>query len=99
MLIFLVVSCYGGGFSNLPAFIADLFGTKELAAIHGYLLTTWSLGGLIGPTLVSQIYAATDSYVPVFHVFIGLISIALIIASLLKFDVKRIRKRQEAAVV
>lgn len=97
-LIFLVVSCYGGGFSNLPAFIADLFGTKELAAIHGYLLTTWSLGGLIGPTLVSQIYAATGSYIPVFHVFTGLIAVALIIATLLKFDVKRIRKQQRAAV-
>lgn len=98
VLIFLVVSCYGGGFSNLPAFIADLFGTKELAAIHGYLLTTWSLGGLIGPTLVSQIYAATGSYIPVFHVFTGLIIIALIIAALLKWDVSRIRKQQRAPV-
>lgn len=97
-LIFLVVSCYGGGFSNLPAFIADLFGTKELAAIHGYLLTTWSLGGLIGPTLVSQIYAATGSYVPVFHVFIVLIVVALIIAGFLKWDVKRIRKQQKEPV-
>ncbi len=94
MLIFLVVSCYGGGFSNLPAFIADLFGTKELAAIHGYLLTTWSLGGLIGPTVVSQIYAATGSYIPVFYVFTALIVVALVIAILLKRDVKRIRKQQ-----
>ena len=93
-LIFLVVSCYGGGFSNLPAFIADLFGTKELAAIHGYLLTTWSLGGLIGPTLVSQIFSATGSYIPVFYVFTGLIAVALVIAILLKYDVKRIRKQQ-----
>ncbi|WP_245583396.1 L-lactate MFS transporter [Salinimicrobium terrae] len=97
-LIFLVVSCYGGGFSNLPAFIADLFGTKELAAIHGYLLTTWSLGGLIGPTLVSQIYAGTGSYIPVFHVFIALIAVALVIAVLLKWDVRRIRKRQKEPV-
>lgn len=93
-LIFLVVSCYGGGFSNLPAFIADLFGTKELGAIHGYLLTTWSLGGLIGPTLVSQIYARTGSYISVFYVFIGLISLALIIAVWLKADIRRIQKKQ-----
>lgn len=92
VLIFLVVSCYGGGFSNLPAFIADLFGTKELGAIHGYLLTTWSLGGLIGPTLVSQIYSRTGSYLPVFYVFIGLILVALVIAVLLKADVRRIQK-------
>ena len=94
VLIFLVVSCYGGGFSNLPAFIADLFGTKELGAIHGYLLTTWSLGGLIGPTLVSQIYAATGSYIPVFYVFVGLIAIALIIAVLLKLDIKKVRTKE-----
>jgi OFA family oxalate/formate antiporter-like MFS transporter len=94
ILIFLVVSCYGGGFSNLPAFIADLFGTKELGAIHGYLLTTWSLGGLIGPTLVSQIYAATGSYIPVFYVFIGLIVVALIISIMLKANIRGVRKEQ-----
>ncbi|MDT0690396.1 OFA family MFS transporter [Salegentibacter sp. F188] len=94
ILIFLVVSCYGGGFSNLPAFIADLFGIKELGAIHGYLLTTWSLGGLIGPTLVSQIYAATGSYIPVFYVFIGLIIVALIISIMLKANIRGVRKEQ-----
>lgn len=99
ILIFLVVSCYGGGFSNLPAFIADLFGTRELGAIHGYLLTTWSLGGLIGPTLVSQIYAFTGSYVPVFYLFIVLISIALVISFLLKKDVRRIQKEQRKSEV
>jgi MFS transporter, OFA family, oxalate/formate antiporter len=95
VLIFLVVSCYGGGFSNLPAFIADLFGTKELGAIHGYLLTTWSLGGLIGPTLVAQIYSYTGSYIPVFYVFTGLIIVAFIISILLKMDVRRVQKEQK----
>lgn len=99
VLIFLVVSCYGGGFSNLPAFIADLFGTKELGAIHGYLLTTWSLGGLVGPTLVSQIYSRTGSYIPVFYVFTGLIVLALIIAVLLKADIRNIQKHQKQPVV
>ena len=95
VLIFLVVSCYGGGFSNLPAFIADLFGTKELGAIHGYLLTTWSLGGLLGPTIVSQIYAATGSYIPVFYVFTFLIAVALVIAVFLKADVRRVQRQQK----
>ncbi|QED38651.1 OFA family MFS transporter [Antarcticibacterium arcticum] len=95
ILIFLVVSCYGGGFSNLPAFIADMFGTKELGAIHGYLLTTWSLGGLIGPTLVSQIYTRTGSYVPVFYVFAGMVAIALIISIFLKADVRGVQKQQK----
>lgn len=94
-LILLVVSCYGGGFSNLPAFIGDLFGTKELGAIHGYLLTTWSLGGLLGPTLVSQIYSFTGSYIPVFYLFAVLISIALMLAIWLRLDVKKARKEQK----
>ena len=94
VLIFLVVSCYGGGFSNLPAFIADLFGTKQLGAIHGYLLTTWSLGGLVGPTLVSQIYTRTDSYIPVFYVFTALIAVAFVISILLLRSVKK-RKTQQ----
>ncbi|WP_134699566.1 OFA family MFS transporter [Ammoniphilus sp. YIM 78166] len=95
VLIFLVVSCYGGGFSNLPAFIGDLFGTKQLGAIHGYLLTTWSLGGIIGPMLVSNIKASTGSYIPVFYVFLGLIALAFVISIFLRADIKRLRNQQQ----
>ena len=95
-LIFLVVSCYGGGFSNLPAFAGDLFGTKEVGAIHGYLLTTWSLGGVCGPMLVTAIKQSTGSYIPVFYVFFGLIAISFIISILLRADIKKtIRAQQE----
>lgn len=93
ILIFLVVSCYGGGFSNLPAFIGDLFGTKQLGAIHGYLLTTWSLGGIIGPLLVSKIQAATGSYVPVAYVFLGLITVGFLISLLLRADIQKYRSQ------
>ncbi|MDV2581524.1 L-lactate MFS transporter [Alkalibacillus haloalkaliphilus] len=92
-LIFIVVSCYGGGFSNLPAFIGDLFGTKNLGAIHGYLLTTWSLGGIIGPSVVTQIYSSTGSYMPVFYLFMALMAAALVIALLLQLDIKRQEKQ------
>ena len=95
VLILLVVSCYGGGFSNLPAFIGDLFGTKQLGAIHGYLLTTWSIGGVCGPLLVTAIYESTNSYIPVFYVFTGLISVALFISIWMRIDVNRIRRQQE----
>ncbi len=88
-LIFLVVSCYGGGFSNLPAFASDLFGTKQLGVIHGYLLTTWSLGGVFGPLLVSAIKNAYGSYIPVFYVFAGLIAASLIISLTLRADVRK----------
>ncbi|MDQ1004623.1 OFA family oxalate/formate antiporter-like MFS transporter [Neobacillus niacini] len=88
-LILIVVSCYGGGFSNLPAFIGDLFGTKQLGAIHGYLLTTWSLGGILGPLLVSQIRERTESYIPVFYVFTALIIVAFLVSILLRLDIKK----------
>nr|WP_246593590.1 OFA family MFS transporter [Evansella tamaricis] len=95
VFVFIVVSCYGGGFSNLPAFIGDLFGTRQLGAIHGFLLTTWSLGGILGPLLVSQIRERTESYIPVFYVFSALITLALILSILLKMDIKRMEKAKQ----
>lgn len=94
-LILIVISCYGGGFSNLPAFIGDIFGTKQLGAIHGYLLTTWSLGGVLGPMIVSQIRDTTESYIPVFNIFVGLIVFAFILSILIRLDIKRIEKQQK----
>lgn len=94
--IFLVVSCYGGGFSNLPAFASDLFGTKQLGVIHGYLLTTWSLGGIFGPLIVSGIYNAAGSYIPVFYTFSVLISISLCISLWMRHDVVKKKKIQQA---
>ena len=44
MLVLAVISCYGGGFSCMPAFLSDLFGVKQLASIHGSILTAWGMG-------------------------------------------------------
>lgn len=96
-LILIVVSCYGGGFSNLPAFIGDLFGTRQLGAIHGYLLTTWSLGGILGPVIVSQIRDRAESYIPVFYVFTGLMLLAFMIAVFLQLDIKKIKREKQHA--
>ncbi|MGY5190500.1 UNVERIFIED_CONTAM: OFA family MFS transporter, partial [Bacillus amyloliquefaciens DSM 7 = ATCC 23350] len=38
----IIYTCYGGGFASIPAYIGDLFGTKQLGAIHGYILTAWA---------------------------------------------------------
>ena len=43
---------YGGGFATVPAYLSDLFGTKMVGAIHGRLLTAWSVAGVLGPFLV-----------------------------------------------
>jgi MFS family permease len=56
VLIFcLILTMYGGGFATIPAYLADLFGTQYVGAIHGRLLTAWSTAGILGPVLVNYI--------------------------------------------
>ncbi len=54
----IILSMYGGGFATVPAYLADLFGTGFVGAIHGRLLTAWSAAGVIGPVLVTQLREA-----------------------------------------
>jgi MFS family permease len=53
-----ILSMYGGGFATVPAYLADLFGTQMVGAIHGRLLTAWSTAGIIGPVVVNYIREA-----------------------------------------
>jgi MFS family permease len=50
-----ILSMYGGGFATIPAFLRDMFGTMNVGAIHGRLLTAWSVAGVLGPVLVNYI--------------------------------------------
>ncbi len=56
-----ILSMYGGGFSTVPAYLADIFGTQFVGAIHGRLLTAWSTAGIIGPVVVNYIREAQIS--------------------------------------
>jgi len=51
----IIISMYGGGFSTVPAYLKDMFGTRYVGAIHGMLLTAWSAAGILGPVLVNYI--------------------------------------------
>jgi len=51
----IIISMYGGGFATIPAYLADVFGTKYVSAVHGRLLTAWSVAGVLGPVLVNYI--------------------------------------------
>jgi MFS family permease len=51
----IILSMYGGGFATVPAYLADMFGTQFVGAIHGRLLTAWSSAGIIGPVVVNYI--------------------------------------------
>jgi MFS family permease len=54
----IILSMYGGGFATIPAYLADIFGTQFVGAIHGRLLTAWSTAGIIGPVVVNYIREA-----------------------------------------
>jgi hypothetical protein len=53
--ICIILTMYGGGFATVPAYLADMFGTQMVGAIHGRLLTAWSAAGILGPLLVNYI--------------------------------------------
>jgi MFS family permease len=56
VLFFVVIlSMYGGGFATVPAYLRDMFGTRYVGAIHGWLITAWSAAGIFGPVLVNYI--------------------------------------------
>jgi MFS family permease len=86
----LIASMYGGGFATIPAYLADIFGTQFVGAIHGRLLTAWSTAGIVGPVIVNYMHDARKAegippdqiYHPIFYVLAGLL-VAGFIANLL----------------
>lgn len=53
--ICIILTMYGGGFSTIPAYLADIFGTQMVGAIHGRLITSWSVAGVVGPALIAGV--------------------------------------------
>lgn len=92
ILLFIMISCYGGGFSAIPAYIGDIFGTKQLGAIHGYILTAWAAAGLAGPLIVAEIYEATASYTLTLYIFTAMFAAALVISLLIRADIRKLRE-------
>jgi len=82
LLVFIIITCYGGGFSCMPAYLSDLFGTKQLSAIHGRILTAWGLAGIAGPLLLSVIYERTHSYSFTLYFFSACFVVSLLAAVL-----------------
>ena len=62
LVCFIIISCYGGGFGTMPAFVADYFGTKWVGSIYGLMLTAWGFAGVFGPLLIANIRQATGHY-------------------------------------
>ena len=93
VVLFTVITMYGGGFATLPAFLGDLFGTKQLGAIHGMVLAAWGLAGVVGPTIYDVVKNATGSLDTTLEVFAGLFIIALIVSLLMKRTVNQAYKK------
>jgi len=95
VVLFTVITMYGGGFATLPAFLGDLFGTKQLGAIHGMILTAWALAGVVGPTIYDVVKNTTGSLDTTLEVFAGLFVIALIVSLLMKRLVTKAYKKMD----
>jgi MFS transporter, OFA family, oxalate/formate antiporter len=95
IIVYMIMTCYGGGFASIPAYIGDLFGTKQLGAIHGYILTAWAAAGLAGPIFVSWVRETTGSYQGTLVIFSGIFIIALAVSLLIRLDIKKLRAVNE----
>ncbi len=76
----LLMSCYGAGFSVIPAYLGDVFSTKELGTIHGYVLTAWAAAGMVGPLLLSWTHQVLHNYYVTLIVFIIIDLLAMIVS-------------------
>jgi MFS family permease len=82
----IIISMYGGGFATIPAYLRDLFGTAQVAAIHGRVLTAWSAAGIAGPVLVNYIrefqinrgVPKAEAYTVTMYIMAGLLIVGLI---------------------
>jgi MFS transporter, OFA family, oxalate/formate antiporter len=95
IILFTVITMYGGGFAMLPAFLGDLFGTKQLGAIHGMVLAAWGLAGVIGPTIYDIVKEQTGSLDTTLIIFAGLFVVALTVSILMKISIIKSEKLKD----
>ncbi|VVJ20561.1 Oxalate/formate antiporter [Amycolatopsis camponoti] len=87
-----ILSFYGGGFATIPAYLKDLFGTYQVGAIHGRLLTAWSVAGVLGPLIVNRIAdsqkaagkSGPELYQLSFYIMIGLLVVGFVANELVR---------------
>ena len=101
----IILSFYGAGFSTVPAYLRDLFGTYQVGAIHGRLLTAWSTAGVLGPLIVNyladrQIEAGVEGpgrYTLAFTIMIGLLVVAFVCNELIRPVKEKFHEPERAA--
>jgi Major Facilitator Superfamily len=86
VLAVIILSFYGGGFATIPAYLRDLFGTYQVGAIHGRLLTAWSAAGVAGPLIVNGVLdtqgtpgqLVAGDYRPALFIMVGLLAVGFV---------------------
>jgi MFS family permease len=104
----IIISFYGGGFATVPAYLKDLFGTIEVGAIHGRLLTAWSAAGIAGPLIVNGLAdhetsvgkSGSDLYTISFFIMVGVLVVGFIANLMIRpvnerFHEERVADRDE----
>ena len=101
-----VFTMYGGGFATIPAFLADLFGTRNVGAIHGTLLTAWSVAAVTGPVIITELSARARaalapgmSKVHIYDQPLQLLAILLVVGLLLTLAVRPLANAYNASDV
>jgi MFS family permease len=93
----IILSMYGGGFATVPAYLRDMFGTRYVGAIHGLLITAWSVAGVLGPVLVNYIRQyQIDSGVPkaqAYNVTMYIMAALLIVGFVANFLIQAVDDR------
>ncbi len=85
ILVLAVISCYGGGFSCMPAYLSDLFGVRFLASIHGSILTAWGMAGIAGPVILAMMKESTGTYAATLYLFSAMLLAAFLISGILYY--------------
>lgn len=84
-LVLGIISCYGGGFSCMPAYLSDIFGVRQLSSIHGSILTAWGAAGVAGPLILAVLKETTGGYEATLQLFSAMLAFAFLIAGLLQW--------------
>jgi MFS family permease len=100
--LYAVFTMYGGGFATIPAFLADIFGARNVGAIHGAVLTAWSAAAVVGPVIITALSAraratlAPDAArVHIYDAPLQVLAVLLLVGLILTLLVRPLRPRRE----
>lgn len=100
-LVCYILLCFGGGFAVIPSFIMDVFGSKKMSSLYGYILTAWSAAGIFGPLYVGYLKDSYPNKVVIYCFLIGvlILSIGFVFSMMLNNDRIHLRKPTVASTL